>query len=68
MSIAFFLISEGEVEVKKQGKIVAILEKGQFFGEMTLLDKFPRSADVVAKVPTKCLVLTSWEFRSLVLS
>ena len=29
---------------------------------MSLLDKRPRSATVVAREPTKCLLMTSWNF------
>ncbi|MEM3684482.1 MAG: cyclic nucleotide-binding domain-containing protein [Conexivisphaerales archaeon] len=68
MSVAFYLIADGEVEVKKGKKVIANLSRGQFFGEMTLLDKYPRSADVIAKTPTNCLVLSAWQFESLLLT
>jgi cAMP-binding proteins - catabolite gene activator and regulatory subunit of cAMP-dependent protein kinases len=68
MSVAFYLVSDGEVEVRKGNKTLAKLAKGQFFGEMTLLDKYPRSADVIAKTDTTCLVLPSWQFESLIMT
>ncbi|MEM0118360.1 MAG: cyclic nucleotide-binding domain-containing protein [Conexivisphaerales archaeon] len=68
MSVAFYLISDGEVEVRKGKKVIANLSKGQFFGEMTLLDKYPRSADVIAKTPTTCLILSAWQFESMILT
>jgi CRP-like cAMP-binding protein len=49
----FFLIIEGRAEVRRSGKVLSKLEQGQFFGEMTLLDEQPRSADVVAIEPIK---------------
>ncbi len=42
------------------------LGRGQFFGEMALFDKEPRSADVAAVEETTCLILTSWNFKSFV--
>ncbi len=68
MSVAFYLVSDGEVEVRKGKKTIANLGRGQFFGEMTLLDKYPRSADVIAKTDTTCLVLPSLQFESLMLT
>ena len=64
--VGFFLILNGNAEVRKGGKVLAKLGKGQFFGEMSLIDGSPRSADVVAAEPTTCWVLTSWAFESLV--
>ncbi len=64
--LGFYLILDGEVVVKRRNKVVAKLQRGSFFGEMALLDDQPRSADVVATEPTKCLVLLRWNFWSLV--
>jgi len=64
--VGFYLILDGKVEVRKGGKILATLGKGQFFGEMSLIDGLPRSADVVTVAPTKCWVLVSWTFAGLV--
>jgi CRP/FNR family transcriptional regulator, cyclic AMP receptor protein len=68
MGVGFYLILDGKAEVRKRGKILATLGKGQFFGEMSLIDEQPRSADVVAVAPTKCWALTSWAFSALVKS
>ena len=66
MGVGFYLILDGRAEVRKGGRVLATLEKGQFFGEMSLIDNQPRSADVVAVSPTKCWALTSWAFTALV--
>ena len=66
MGVGFYLILDGKVEVRKGSKVLATLGKGQFFGEMSLIDDQPRTADVVAVMPTKCWVLTSWSFAALV--
>ncbi len=64
--VGFFLIIEGRAEVRRGGKVLSRLEQGQFFGEMTLLDEQPRSADVVAMDPTKCLIFTVWDFHGMI--
>jgi CRP-like cAMP-binding protein len=66
MGVGFYLILDGRAEVRKKGRVLAILEKGQFFGEMSLIDEQPRSADVVAVSPTKCWAISSWAFNALV--
>ncbi len=60
--IGFYLLLEGGVEVRRKGRRLASLGPGQFFGEMALFDNEPRSADVIASQPTRCLVLSKWEF------
>jgi CRP-like cAMP-binding protein len=60
--IGFYLILTGRAEVRQGARTLAQLGPGQFFGEMTLLDEQPRSADVVAVEPTECGVLSRWEF------
>ena len=64
--VGFFLILDGKAEVRKKGKVLATLSKGQFFGEMSLIDDMPRSADVVAIQPAKCWAITSWSFASVI--
>jgi len=64
--VGFFLILDGKAEVRKKGKVLATLSKGQFFGEMSLIDDLPRSADVIAIQPTKCWAITSWSFAALI--
>jgi CRP-like cAMP-binding protein len=64
--LGFYVILDGQAFVKRKGKTVAKLKKGNFFGELALLDDQPRSADVVAAEATKCLVLLRWNFWALV--
>ncbi len=66
MGVGFYLVLDGKAEVRKGSKVLATLGKGQFFGEMSLIDDQPRSADVVAVSPTRCWALSSWAFASTV--
>lgn len=64
--IGFYLILEGQVEVKRGGRTLSKLGSGQFFGEMSLLDGAPRSADVLPTSSTTCLVLSNWDIKALI--
>lgn len=61
-----YLVLEGAVEVRSNGKTLAKLGPGHFFGEMSVIDTQPRSADVIAVEPSRALVLSGWAFKSLV--
>lgn len=64
--LGFLLVLDGGVEVNKDGKRLAKLGRGQFFGEMTVIDDQPRSADVVATEPTTCFGLAAWSFDAVI--
>jgi CRP-like cAMP-binding protein len=64
--VGFYLILDGQVEVRKGRKVLAKLGAGEFFGEMALFDDSARSADVVALKKTKCCMLTRWDLRGLI--
>jgi CRP/FNR family cyclic AMP-dependent transcriptional regulator len=64
--VGFYLIVDGTVEVRADGRVLSKLGPGQFFGEMALLDGQPRSADVVAIEPSRCLAMSSWSFSGIV--
>jgi CRP-like cAMP-binding protein len=61
----FFLILEGNAVVRRNGRKVAELGPGQWFGELSLIDHEPRSATVVAASDMKLLVLGQAEFAGL---
>ncbi|MFQ5948174.1 MAG: cyclic nucleotide-binding domain-containing protein [Acidimicrobiia bacterium] len=63
----FYLILDGRVRVEKGGDLLRELGPGEYFGEVALiLRDTPRTADVIAVEPTTCLVMTRWDFRSLI--
>lgn len=66
---ALFIIAQGRVKVALFGEngrelTLSILQPGDFFGEMSLIDSRPRSANVVALDDTTVLALTRDGFRA----
>lgn len=61
----FFLILEGQAVVKRGGRKVATLGPGNYFGELALLDRGPRSATIVADGDMKVAVLGQREFMAV---
>ena len=62
-----YIIKEGAIEVIRDGQKVASMGPGQFFGEISVLDGGPRTADVKAETDTVCLTLVSWEVKPLLM-
>jgi CRP-like cAMP-binding protein len=61
----FFVIMEGEVEVRRRGRKLATFGSGAFFGEIALIDDVPRTATVTAGTSIRCFVLTRRNFLHL---
>jgi CRP-like cAMP-binding protein len=61
----FFLILDGKAAVKRNGRKTAELGPGQYFGELALLDRGPRSASVEALSDMRVLVLGQREFSGV---
>lgn len=61
----FFIVLDGSVEVDVQGTVVATLGKGDFLGEIALVDGKPRSATTRAMGPTRLVVVGHREFNRL---
>ena len=62
----FFVIVGGKAEVTRSGTEVGVLGPGSFFGEMSLLERKPRTASVTAVEPTTVLVITARDFDAVV--
>ena len=60
--VGFFLITDGQVKVVRDGNDLATLGSGDFFGEQALLDNYRRSATVTAVAPTKTLAIMRSDF------
>ena len=63
---AFYVIVSGTATVTVEGKPHGILQAGDYFGEIALIDQGVRSATVTATSGLICQGLTLWEFRPLV--
>jgi CRP/FNR family transcriptional regulator, cyclic AMP receptor protein len=61
----FFVLLEGEADVTKGEKSINTMRGGDFFGEIALVTKMPRTATVTATTDVRVLVITERDFGSL---
>jgi PPM family protein phosphatase len=61
-----FIVLTGRVQVEANGAPIATLGPGQHFGEMALIDKAPRSADVRALESSSLLAIRRREFFDII--
>ena len=61
----FFVILDGTVEISRSGKRIRSLGPGDFFGELAMLGKVPRTATATATKPSRLFVLGHREFLTL---
>ena len=64
-STELIAIEEGTADVIRGGQKIASLKQGDLIGEMGLLEREPRNADVIATSPMRLLKLTHWEIRRM---
>ena len=64
----FFVLVVGRVRVVRDGRTLAELGPGDFFGELSVIDHEPRNASVTAIGPVTCLALASWDFDEVLLA
>ena len=64
-SVELIAIEEGTADVLQGGRTIASLGPGDLIGEIGLLERRPRSADVIASSPMRLLRLTHWEIRRM---
>lgn len=64
-----FIIQEGTVEIIKhiagESHVLSRLEKGDFFGEMAVLEALPRTADAVAVTDVKVVAINGSRFDEM---
>jgi len=60
-----FVVVDGSLEVRQRDRRINQLGSGDFFGEIGLLSRAPRTASVMTTSPTHLLVITGPAFRSL---
>ena len=66
-----YLVDQGAVRISKQihdggEEALAVFRSGDYFGELTLIDEQPRSADAIADEDVVLHALTRDNFKSLV--
>jgi CRP/FNR family cyclic AMP-dependent transcriptional regulator len=61
----FFVIAEGEVEVRRGGRKLPPAGDANSFGETALLTGKPRNASVTTTTPVRALVITDRAFKGL---
>ncbi|MEN3313429.1 MAG: family transcriptional regulator, cyclic receptor protein [Actinomycetota bacterium] len=61
----FFVLLEGEADVTKGDKSINTMHEGDFFGEIALVTKMPRTASVTATTDVRVLVITERDFGTL---
>jgi cAMP-dependent protein kinase regulator len=64
----FFVIIDGKVAVERDGSHLRDLGPGDFFGELAMLGRIPRTATVTVVEPSRLLVVGQREFTGLLAS
>ena len=64
-STELIAIEEGSADIIQDGRKIAEVGKGDLIGEMGLLSREPRNADVIATSPMMVIKLTHWEIRRM---
>lgn len=62
----FFVLVSGTVRATKNARTIADLGPGEWFGEIALVTRGPRTATVTASTPVRVLVLTDRAFEQVV--
>ncbi len=61
----FMIIAEGTATVRRDGRVIASLGPGDFFGELAVIAGVPRTATVTAETDMVIQALNRREFSSL---
>jgi CRP-like cAMP-binding protein len=62
----FYVLLDGEADVTIDGKHRRTLKPGDFFGEISMLDRGPATATVTTTAPAKLMVMSHAQFRDAV--
>lgn len=63
-----FAVLEGQVEIRRGGRALATMQRGEVFGEMAVIDHGPRSADAVALTKVRLAAIPPLRFMRLLQS
>jgi CRP/FNR family transcriptional regulator, cyclic AMP receptor protein len=65
-SDSFYVILDGQATVNVDGKERPPLGAGDFFGEISMLDRGPATATVVTTTPVRAMVMSHAQFRDAI--
>ena len=60
----FFLLLQGEVDVRRGTRHLRTLKRGDFFGEIGLIASAPRTASVTTGTPVELLFVSGKDFKT----
>lgn len=63
---SFYVLLDGAAEVFVDGKQRRTMEAGDFFGEISMLDRGPATATVTVKAPARFMVMSHAQFRDAI--
>lgn len=66
------MITNGEVRISKfipdiGEEMLTVQKPGDYFGEMTLIDNFPRSTNAIANAPVALLAITKTDLDNILI-
>jgi CRP-like cAMP-binding protein len=67
VAYSFFVLTEGAAEVRRGRRVVARLGPGDFFGELALILRRPRTATVTLTAPSRLLAISAHNFKPLLM-
>ena len=67
-STDLYVIEDGSADVVRQGETVGTLGPGDVVGEIGVIEKQQRTADVLTTLPTRVIRVNHWEVKRLAVS
>lgn len=61
-----YVVLEGEVEVKRENRVLHIVRRGELIGEMALIDSRSRSATAIARTDCRLTAVNERRFLQMV--
>ena len=62
----FYVLLDGEADVEVDGRPRPPLKAGDFFGEISMLDRGPATATIVTRTPARLMVMSHSQFRDAI--